>query len=127
MEMVNVMLQKSASKRLLMVVTNPATNLQGWPVGFWGCELSHPYFEFTSAGYEVDIVSPNGGKLELDAGSDPRNKQGFETKDLLTMGLLHTPELASQLQNSRALSEVDLASYEAMIPVRRPGFDSVVS
>jgi putative intracellular protease/amidase len=47
------------TKRVLMVVSNPSTSTQtGWPIGFWWAELTHPYWEFTEAGYEVTIAAP---------------------------------------------------------------------
>ena len=26
----------------------------GWPIGFWWAELTHPYWAFTEAGYDLD-------------------------------------------------------------------------
>ena len=49
------------TKRVLMIVANPATYTTGWPIGFWWAELSHPYWAFSEAGYEVEIASPKGG------------------------------------------------------------------
>lgn len=61
-------------KRVLMVVANPTTSTTtGWPVGFWASELFHPLYEFTEAGYEVTVASPEGGSVEVDALSDPRD------------------------------------------------------
>jgi hypothetical protein len=38
----------SAPKKVLIVVANPSTSTTlGWPVGFWGAELTHPYYELT--------------------------------------------------------------------------------
>lgn len=54
----------SRPKRVLMVVANPAVSSNnGWPVGFWAAELTHPYYELTERGIEVTIASPNGGKV----------------------------------------------------------------
>ena len=48
-------------KTVLMIAANPDTSpVTGWPVGFWWAELTHPYWVFTEAGYEIDIVSPKG-------------------------------------------------------------------
>src|SRR5579883_1762665 len=105
---------KRAGKRVLMVVSNPAKNTQGWPVGFWGCELTHPYYEFTEAGYSVEIASPKGGKVALDAWSDPRNKEGYETRDLITMGFLNIPELAGILKDTKALGQLTITDYDAL-------------
>ncbi len=54
-------------KKILMVVANPSTSATtGWPVGFWWAELTHPYWAFTEAGYEVEVRSPQGGALQAD-------------------------------------------------------------
>jgi putative intracellular protease/amidase len=66
--------EMSSTRRILMVVANPSVSTTtGWPVGFWAAELIHPYDAFTRNGYQVTIASPNGGKVELDAYSDPRD------------------------------------------------------
>ncbi len=50
-------------KRVAIVIANPAiSTTNGWPVGFWWAELTHPYFHFTEAGYEVEVFSPNGAR-----------------------------------------------------------------
>ncbi len=64
----------SSPKRILMVVANPSVaTTVGWPVGFWAAELTHPYYEFSEVGYEITVASPDGGKVELDQLSDPRD------------------------------------------------------
>jgi hypothetical protein len=36
----------SRPRKVLIVVANPSTSTTlGWPVGFWGAELTHPYYE----------------------------------------------------------------------------------
>jgi len=53
-------LVSSKPKHVLIVVANPATaTTVGWPVGFWGAELTHPYYELTERGLEVTIASPS--------------------------------------------------------------------
>ena len=50
---------------MLIVVANPATSTTlGWPVGFWGAELTHPYYELTQRGVAVTIASPDGVDLD---------------------------------------------------------------
>ena len=86
----------SRPKQVLIVVANPATSTTlGWPVGFWGAELTHPYFELTQRGIVVTIASPDGGKVEMDALSDPRDESKWSADDLITTGFLNTPELAA--------------------------------
>ena len=91
--------------RILQVVANPTTSTTtGWPVGFWAAELSHPYYEFTEAGYDVTITSPNGGKVEVDALSDPRDPSKWSADDLISMGFLNTPELTALAKPPHARS-----------------------
>ncbi|RIK45370.1 MAG: type 1 glutamine amidotransferase domain-containing protein [Chloroflexi bacterium] len=102
-------------KRVLMIVANPAISpTTGWPVGFWAAELTHPWYEFTEHGYQVDIASPRGGAVALDAWSDPRDASGYSAHDLISMGFLSTPALAAQLEDTPAIEDVDLAAYDAI-------------
>ena len=65
----------SIPKRVLIVVANPTTSTTlGGPDGVWGAELTHPYYELTERGVEVTIASPDGGRVELDSLSDPRDE-----------------------------------------------------
>jgi putative intracellular protease/amidase len=103
-------------KRILMVVANPSVaTTVGWPVGFWGAELTHPYYEFSEAGYEVTIASPDGGEVELDKLSDPRDESKWSSEDLITMGFVNTPELLALLQDTPALENLDLDRFDALV------------
>src|SRR5262249_53992185 len=105
----------SRPKRVLIVVANPTKDQHGWPVGFWAAELTHPYFELTSRGVEVTIASPDGGKVEADALSDPRDSSKWSTDDLISMGFLHTSSLVELLENTPAVSDVDVEDYDALM------------
>jgi putative intracellular protease/amidase len=106
----------SRPKQVLIVVANPATSTTlGWPVGFWGAELTHPYFELTQRGVAVTIASPDGGMVEMDALSDPRDDSKWSADDLITMGFLNTPELVALLQDTPKLSGLDLDEYDAIM------------
>lgn len=103
-------------KRVAIVIANPAiSSTTGWPVGFWWSELTHPYYAFHEAGYEVEIVSPNGGACEADAMSDPRDPSGYSSSDLISMGFLSTPALAARVRDTRPISSVDVASFDALV------------
>jgi putative intracellular protease/amidase len=83
-------------KHVAIVLSNSAvSSTTGWPVGFWWSELSHPYFAFQEKGYEVELFSPDGGKCEADAMSDPRDPSGYSASDLISMGFIATPKLAA--------------------------------
>jgi putative intracellular protease/amidase len=106
----------SKPKRVLIVVANPATSTTlGWPVGFWGAELTHPYYELTERGVEVTIASPSGGTVELDSLSDPRDPSKWSADDLITMGFLNTPELVALLENTPKLADLELDEYDAIM------------
>jgi putative intracellular protease/amidase len=102
--------------RVLMVVANPSVSTTtGWPVGFWAAELFHPYYEFSQKRYEITIASPDGGKVELDALSDPRDPSKWSADDLISMGALHTPELMAQLERTPAVRELNLDDFDALV------------
>jgi putative intracellular protease/amidase len=101
---------------VLMVVANPTTSsTTGWRVGFWAAELFHPLYEFTKAHYRVTVASPNGGSVEVDALSDPRDESRWSADDLISMGALHTPEIAALLERTPKLADLDLDEYDALV------------
>lgn len=108
-------LVSSQPKRVIIVVANPATNQHGWPVGFWAAELTHPYYELTERGVEVTVASPDGGKVEADALSDPRDPSKWSGEDLISMGFLNTPELVARLADTPAVTSLDLTQYDALM------------
>lgn len=105
-------------KRILMLASNPAVSERtGWPIGFWWGELTHPYWEFTENGYHVDIASPDGGALRADSWSDPRDDSGYSAGDLITLGFVNSPDHAVLVENTIALADADLDSYDAVFLV----------
>ena len=103
-------------KRVAIVISNPAVSTTtGWPVGFWWSELTHPYFALTERGYEVEIFSPEGGKCEADAMSDPRDASGYSSSDLISMGFIATPKLAALVEDTKAVSALDVAVFDAIV------------
>lgn len=106
----------NARKRVAIVIANPAVSTTtGWPVGFWWSELSHPYFVFEEAGYEVEIFSPDGGACAADAMSDPNDPSGYSSGDLISQGFLHTPKLLALIQSTRKASEIDTRRFDAIV------------
>jgi putative intracellular protease/amidase len=102
--------------RVLMVVANPATaTTTGWPVGFWASELTHPYHEFMRARFDVVLASPDGGRVEVDTLSDPRDESRWSAEDLISMGFLNTPELAAMLDDTPRLADLDLDEFDAIV------------
>jgi putative intracellular protease/amidase len=106
----------SRRPHVLMVVANPTTSsTTGWPVGFWAAELFHPLYEFTKVRYRGTVASPDGGRVELDALSDPRDESRWSAHDLISMGALNTPEIARLLEQTPRLADLDLHDYDALV------------
>ena len=102
--------------KILMVVANPTiATTTGWPVGFWASELTHPYYLFTRARYEVVIASPDGGQVRVDSLSDPRDESKWSAEDLISMGFLNTPELVALLENTPKLADLNLNEFAALV------------
>jgi putative intracellular protease/amidase len=109
-------LVRSAPKRVLIVVANPASaSTTGWPVGFWAEELTHPYYELTERGIEVTIASPDGGKVEFDQLSDPRDASKWSANDLISLGFVNTPELMALLEETPTVADLDVADFDALM------------
>jgi putative intracellular protease/amidase len=109
-------------KRIAIVVSNPGVSKEtGWPIGFWWAELVHPYWEFTGCGYQVDIFSPDGGNLEGDKWSDPRDESKYSADDILSLGFINSPDHLKQIQNSRPMSALDAPSYDAVLLIGGQG------
>ena len=103
-------------RKILMVAANPAVSEQtGWPIGFWWSELTHPYWEFTEHGYQVDVASPDGGALRADSWSDPRDESGYSADDLISLGFLTSPTHARLVEESDPLAQVAVGDYDAVL------------
>jgi putative intracellular protease/amidase len=103
-------------KRVLLVASNPAISERtGWPIGFWWSELSHPHWALSEHGYRVDIASPDGGALQADCCSDPRDKSGYSARDLISLGFMNSPEHAKLIADSHPIREIDVANYDAAV------------
>lgn len=102
-------------KKILLIAANAATSAQtGWPIGFWWAELTHPWWAFVEAGYEVEIRSPAGGALQADAYSDPEDASGYSAHDVLSLGFKKSPTHAALLADTRSIEGVDPADYDAV-------------
>lgn len=109
-------LVSSTPKKVLVVVANPTVSTNnGWPVGFWAAELTHPYYELTERGVEVTIASPDGGKVEMDALSDPRDPSKWSAEDLISLGFVNSPDHMALLEDTPRLADLDLDEFDALM------------
>lgn len=103
-------------KRVAIVISNPSVSTTlGAPVGFWWGEVTHPYFKFTEVGYEVELFSPNGGKCEADAMSDPEDVSQWQAEDVISRGYKHDPAFVKLLENTKKVDEIDLNRFDALL------------
>lgn len=101
-----------------MIVTNPAVSEQtGWPIGYWAAELTHFYLAFKETGCEVIFASPDGGKVEMDAYSDPRDESGYSADDIISLGFINRPDLMALTENTSKLSNINPENYAAIFLV----------
>lgn len=92
----------STKGKILMVASSPAVSSQtGWPIGFWAAELTHPMWVFEEAGYEIELVSTEGGKLEMDGYSNPTDASGYSAHDIISLGYLQKPEFSHLLEHTK--------------------------
>jgi putative intracellular protease/amidase len=92
---------------VLFVITSHET-------GAWLSEITHPYWALAERGIEVDFASPAGGKIVWTPLSDPSAEGSQEPDDLVSKGFLSDHELTDRLNDTIALSEVDLTRYDAV-------------
>ncbi len=112
----------SIKGKILMVASSPAVSKQtGWPIGFWAAELTHPLRVFQEAGYEIELVSTEGGKLEMDGYSNPTDASGYSAHDIISLGYLQQPWFNKLLSGTRKITEVKPADYVAIFLVGGQG------
>lgn len=112
----------SVKGKILMVASSPSVSKQtNWPIGFWAAELTHPLRVFQEAGYQVELVSTEGGKLQMDGYSNPLDESGYSSHDVISLGYMQKPEFNAMLENTKKLTEVDAKDYSAIFLVGGQG------
>ncbi len=78
--------QKMEKKILFVVTSHDTKGSTGEPTGYYLGEVSHPWEVLSDAGYEIDFVSPKGGKAPVDGFdlTDPVNKKFWENEEART-------------------------------------------
>jgi len=108
--------------KILMVASSPAVSKQtGWPIGFWAAELTHPLHVFQEAGYEVELASTQGGKIEMDGYSNPTDESGYSAHDVISLGYMQQDWFNKMLDNTQILTEVSANDYDAIFLIGGQG------
>ncbi len=104
--------------KVLMVASSPAVSEQtGWSIGFWAAELTHPLQVFQEAGYEVELASTEGGKIEMDGYSNPTDESGYSAHDVTSLGYMQQEWFNQMLENTPKLTDVNPDDYDAIFLV----------
>ena len=107
-----------AKGKILMVASSPSVSKQTqWPIGFWAAELTHPLRVFQEAGYDIELVSTQGGKLEMDGYSNQTESSGYSSHDVISLGYMQQKSFNEMLANTKKLTEVDAKNYDAIFLV----------
>jgi putative intracellular protease/amidase len=115
-------LNPETPKRVVILASSPTVSEQtGWPIGFWWAELTHPYWEFTERGYQVEVASPDGGPLRGDAWSDPRDKSEYSADDLVSLGFVNSTKHMTLVERSKPLADVRVDDYDAFLAIGGQG------
>lgn len=94
------------SKKILMVVTSHDTKgASGEATGYYLSEVSHPWKEFTGAGYEIDYISPGGGKAPAEA---------VDRSDHVNAEFLDNAEAREKIAHTRTPVDVNPGDYAAV-------------
>ncbi len=108
--------------KILMIASSPTVSKQtGWPIGFWAAELTHPLYIFQEAGYQVELASTDGGKIEMDAYSNPTDESGYSAHDIISLGYIQQDWFNQILDSTKKLSEVNAVDYDAIFLVGGQG------
>ncbi|PHN02575.1 type 1 glutamine amidotransferase domain-containing protein [Flavilitoribacter nigricans] len=104
--------------KILMVASSPTVSKQtGWPIGFWAAELTHPLHIFQEAGYEVELASTEGGKIEMDGYSNPIDESGYSAHDVISLGYMQLDGFNEMLANTKKMAELNPNDYDAIFLV----------
>jgi putative intracellular protease/amidase len=93
-------------KKILFVVTSHAQKGNtGQPTGYYLGEVSHPWAVLSKAGYEIDFVSPQGGKAPVD---------GFNLNDSINKEFWDNTTYRTRIENTKKPGEVKSSDYVAI-------------
>ncbi|MBF9070774.1 type 1 glutamine amidotransferase domain-containing protein [Streptacidiphilus fuscans] len=95
-------------KILMVLSSHDRLGDTGRPTGYYLPELAHPWSVFGSAGYHVDLVSPQGGRPPA-YGTDPQ--------DPIQQAFLDDAEAGRKLAATLRPEEIDPADYDVVFYV----------
>lgn len=106
----SVFAEDSANKQnvLIVVTSHGFIGTSDRETGYFLSEVTHPYYELLTAGYNVDIASPKGGKPPM----DPRS---YKLSDEDNKRFVETASDWNKMETSLRLADIDAANYAAIV------------
>ena len=96
---------KMKKKILFVVTSHNKIGDTSQPTGYYLTEVAHPWDVLHSAGYEIDFVSPKGGKAPVD---------GFNLEDPINKKFWENTIYRNKVENTMKPSEVNPNDYVAI-------------
>lgn len=96
---------KMKKKILFVVTSHDKKGNTGQPTGYYLAEVAHPWEVLHEAGYEIDFVSPKGGKAPID---------GFNLEDPINKKFWDNIKYRTKIENTFKPSEVKPEAYAAI-------------
>lgn len=96
---------KKMKKILFVVTSHDKKGNTGQPTGYYLGEVSHPWEVLQNAGYEIDFVSPQGGKAPVD---------GFNLEDPINKKFWDDKKYRSKIEHTKKPSEIKTKDYVAI-------------
>lgn len=98
-------MSKRGKKILIAVTSHDQLGDTGKKTGAYLSEVAHPVAVFEEAGYEVDFVSPKGGRPPLD---------GTDKPDAVGKAFMESEAIGAKLEATKKPDEVDAGAYCAI-------------
>ena len=78
----------------------------GQATGFYLSEAAHPWAVLQAEGFDIDFISPQGGKPPMD---------GIDSIDPVSRAFLDTPEVMQKIENTPAPAQIRPTDYSAIL------------
>ena len=78
----------------------------GQPTGFYLAEAAHPWAVLHDAGFEIDFISPQGGRPPMD---------GTESIDDISRRFLDDGDIMDKIENTPTPAQIDPSEYAAIL------------